>query len=139
MRTQERFYRPAETGREPRCLPAALYNGLRLLQQRAPEGYAFLPLRSMQYLAVIDPEEMLFVDGMGPRIIEIAWQRFRPQRRAGLNEPVPFEVVYYAAGAARTMERLLAELGPALRLRHHKDRARPAPPAPVVRLRDRAR
>ena len=44
----------------------------------------------MQYLAAIDSEEIVFVDGQGPRAIEIAWRDFHTVEREGLRAPVAF-------------------------------------------------
>jgi hypothetical protein len=60
----------------------------------------------MQYLAVLDAQEFIFVDREGRRLIEVAWQRFAPQTRTSLEDPVPYEVVYYTERADETMKRL---------------------------------
>jgi hypothetical protein len=108
-------YRNAELGREPRHLPAAVYNATRILLEHSREGVVFVPIRSMQYLAVVDREEIIFLDSEYKSWVEIAWQTFRPQQRCSLNEPVPFEVVYYSPEAMETLKRLLSEFPPALK------------------------
>jgi hypothetical protein len=114
MYVQETFYRPPEVAAEPRHLPAAVYNlALRLLRG-ASTGSVFVPIRSMQVLAVLDAEEFIFVDREGRRRIELAWREFRPQARAALDEPVPYRAVYYSPAAARLMGPLQAEFGKAL-------------------------
>ncbi|HHJ13043.1 MAG TPA: hypothetical protein ENJ79_01515 [Gammaproteobacteria bacterium] len=111
-----RFFRGEELQREPHQLPAALYKLVHLLFTRLEGESLFVPIRSMQYLAVIDNEEIVFVDGQGPRSIELAWQRFRPQERAGLHEPVPYDCVFYEEKGRQTMKRLQGEFFNALRL-----------------------
>jgi len=110
MKVRESFYRPdAVLGREPWALAAAIYNRAYLLLRRSGEDCLFVPIRSMQYLAVVDAEEVIFVDGNRRPYIELAWQGFRPQARQGLDQPVPFEVVYYDAKGPQTMQRLVGE------------------------------
>ena len=103
-----------ELQREERQLPAELYKKILLLFSRLQKGNLFVPIRSMQYLAVIDAEEIVFVDGQGPRTIELAWQNFRPQERADLRAPVSYECVYYETKGLQTMQRLQSEFFQAL-------------------------
>jgi hypothetical protein len=113
MIVEETFYRPAEMAREARTLPAATYNLAHGLLARSG-SCVFVPIRSMQYLAVLDAEEFIFVDREGGRQIEIAWQHFRPQVRSALDQPVAYEAVYYSATGAPTMARLQGEFHKAL-------------------------
>ena len=112
---QETFYRPPEVGRETRRLPAPTYNLAYILLRRCGSDSLFVPIRSMQYLAILDAEEFIFVDREGRRIIELSWQGFRPQARHNLTDPVAYEVVYYAGTAPLTMRRLQGEFYLALR------------------------
>lgn len=112
--TEEVFYRPEACSTETRTLPAELYNRARLLVMRSQSAHVFVPIRSMQYLAVLDRDEFIFVDGAGRRIIEIAWQGFRPGNRNALDAPVPYEIVYYSPEAIQTMKRLQGDFSNAL-------------------------
>jgi hypothetical protein len=114
MNAEETFYRREETGRESRTLPADTYNLAHLLLTHAREGCAFVPIRSMQYLAVLDRDEFIFVDREQRRWVEIAWQHFRPGDRQALDEPVAYEAVYYSDTARETMKRLQGEFLKAL-------------------------
>jgi hypothetical protein len=116
MIVEETFYRTREIGREARTLPAATYNLAHTLLSRARNGCLFVPIRAMQFLAVLDPEEIIFVDREGRRVIEIAWQKFRPQDRAALTDPVAYEAVYYSPQASGLMARLHGEFTKALHL-----------------------
>ena len=107
-------YRDTELQREPRHLPAKIYNTAHLLLKHSKEGVVFVPIRTMQYLAVIDHEEIIFLNGERKNCVEIAWQNFLPQRRESLTEPIPYDAVYYIANAKETMRRLHAEFPPAL-------------------------
>lgn len=100
------FYRGKEWGREARKLNGAIYNRAHSLLVRAGTGQLFVPIRSMQYLAILGEEEFVFVDGMGARTIELAWQHFRVSERQSINDPVSYEWVAYEARAQETMQRL---------------------------------
>jgi hypothetical protein len=109
-------YRDTELQRLPHSLAAAVYNTAHLLLEQSRDGVVFVPVRSMQYLAVIDHEEIIFLDSQRKNWVEISWQRFRPQQRSALTEPVPYEAVYYSPNADETMRRLQSEFPSALRV-----------------------
>lgn len=129
-------YRDQPLEREARTLPAATYNLACSLRARSPSGVLFVPIRSMQVLAILDPEEFVFLDSQYRNWVEIAWQGFRPGRRQALDEPVPFEVVYYQAGGRQTMQRLQGEFHAALQILAARDRV--DGPARVLKFRRRA-
>ena len=122
---EERFYREEEIARLPDFLPAATYNLAHTLLARAGKCL-FVPIRSMQYLAVLDAEEIIFVDSQNRAWVELAWQHFRPQARSALDEAVPFDLVHYLPAAAETMKRLPAEFQQALRTLAERDLPREA-------------
>jgi len=122
--SSEIFFRPGETARERVTLPAALYNRCRLLLARCPRPHVFVPIRSMQYQAVIDADEIIFVDnqgyavrdGRGGRLIVLAWKLAADSMRESLTEPVPIEIVYYGSETHDTHRRLMSEFPRALSL-----------------------
>jgi len=132
MIVEETFYRRDEVAREPRALSAPTYNLAHVLLARAAGGCLFVPIRSMQFLAVLDSEEFIFVDREGGHMIEIAWQHFRPAERTALDEPVAYEAVYYTASGAQTMQRLQGEFHKAITQLEQREPARV--PARVVKL-----
>jgi len=103
-------YREQEVGRESRQLPADTYNLAITLLSRSMSGNLFIPIRSMQYLAILDAEEMIFLDGPRKCWVDIAWRNFHPQLRNSLDEPVSYDAVYYTIEAAKLMSRLQREL-----------------------------
>ena len=107
-------YRDPELAREPRTLPAATYNLAHTLLARSPDGCVFVPIRSMQFLAILDAEDFVFLDGERKCWIDIAWQHFHARDRASLTDPVAYEAVYYQFSAASLMARLQAEFPKAL-------------------------
>jgi hypothetical protein len=110
------FTREDEIGREQRTVSADLYNKIRLLFVRASGEHLFVPIRAMQYLAVVDQEEIVFVDGQGPRAIEISWQHFRASERDNLRDPVGYTCIYYDEKGREIMNRLQSEFLKALQL-----------------------
>ena len=121
--TRETFFRPPEVSRHHSSLPAALFNGLHLLVTRSETDCVFVPLRAMQYQAVVAREEILFVDsqggyehqdGAGGRLIRIAWQFQSPGGRTSLTDPVACDIVFYARGLKEVQWRLISEIRPAV-------------------------
>ena len=118
----EVFFRPPEVERLPSTLAADLYNATQRLLARSRTGCAFVPIRSMQYIGVIDRAEIVFVDSQayaqqgeqGGRLIVIAWQPRPAPERASLAEPVPRDVVFYERNLADVQRRLVGEFGRAL-------------------------
>ena len=121
--TTETFFRPPEVARLASVVPAEVYNTARNLLARSHEGCVFVPIRSMQFLGVIDRDEIVFVDsqayaqqdGVGGRLILIAWQPRPEPGRASLAAPVPCDIVCYDEGLQQTQQRLVSEFPRALR------------------------
>ena len=71
----------------------------------------------MQLQAVIDQDDIIFVDnhgyavkdGHGARLIVLAWKMALHNSRNSLNEPVPIEVVYYRPERHEVHRRLMSE------------------------------
>jgi hypothetical protein len=122
--TTETFFRPAEVDREQLNLPAQLFNRCVLLLNRSITRNVFVPVRTMQYQAVIDTDEIIFVDnqgyavrdGKGGRLIVMAWQMPMHQSRDSLTEPIPIQVVYYINRGHDIHRRLIGEFTKALDL-----------------------
>lgn len=105
------------------ALPAATYNLTRILLSASPTSCVFVPIRAMQYLAVIDREEIIFVDSQYRRWVEVAWRDFNAQARDSLEAAVSYRVVFHTPEGRETQRRLQAELPKALAL---LDERRPA-------------
>jgi len=113
-------------------LPAATYNLTRILLAASPAGCVFVPLRGMQYMAEVDDAEIIFIDSQYKRWVEVAWQGFRSQARAALNDPVAYEAVFFTRGGQATQRRVQGELHAALALLEaHR---RPDAPAHVLKM-----
>lgn len=118
----ETFFRPDELARERLTIPAALYNLCRLVLGRCENEHVFVPVRSMQIQAVIDSDEIIFVDsqdyavrdGKGGKLICLAWVFRHEVGRDGLAEPAPIELVYYREDSRQLHNRLVGEFSQAL-------------------------
>ena len=110
------FERGEEIKRETRHLPAEHYKKILLLFSRSRNEHLFIPIRSMQYLAIIDQEEIVFVDGQDRRNIEITWCDFQREQRENLSEPVSYTCIYYEEKGLQIMQRLQSEFFKALEL-----------------------
>jgi hypothetical protein len=115
-------YRDAERGREARWLPGPTYNLARTLLGRSPSGTLFVPIRAMQYLAILDREEFVFIDGRRQAWIDIAWQHFLPRERNSIDDRVAYEAVFYHPEGKEIMQRLLTEFPRALQVLAAKTR-----------------
>jgi hypothetical protein len=144
--TTETFFRPAEVAREQLNLPAPLFNRCVVLLNRSTTRNVFIPVRTMQYQAVIDAEEIIFVDnqgyavqdGKGGRLIVLSWQMPMHRSRDSLTEPVPIEVVYYIKEDHNIHRRLIGEFPKALdlfeeRLKENENAAQKATILPFQR------
>ena len=126
----ESFERGTPLARHPSALPAATYNLTRVLLAASERGCVFVPIRGMQYMAVLDQEEIIFVDSQHKRWVEVAWREFQPRARNGLDEPVAYQAVFYTPDGAETQRRLQGEFHAALELLSR--RRRPEAPARVL-------
>ncbi|MBI1174175.1 MAG: hypothetical protein GC139_02780 [Sideroxydans sp.] len=123
------LFRDHESTRESRQLPAETYNMARIMLGKSSGGHVFVPVRSIQYLAIIDEEEIVFVDSAYKNQVAIAWTDFHPQQRSSLQEAVPYTVRCYLPDNFRIMRRLQAEFLSALRALNGKQ-----PRSPIARI-----
>lgn len=107
-------YRDPELGRESRHLPAKTYNLAVTLLSRCETPHLFVPIRSMQYMAIIDRDEFVFIDGERKCWIDIAWCNFKRRDRDTLDEPVAYEAIFYRDHMPEVMLRLQREFPLAL-------------------------
>ena len=135
MRKRETFFRGPELRRERRSMPAATYNLTRILLARTKDAFVFVPIRSMQVLAIVEAREFNFVHSETRSTIDLSWQDFAPAARTALDDPVPYDAVYHADDAARTMLRLQGEFLRALEML--AERSAPLGTGGVIEIRRR--
>jgi hypothetical protein len=120
----EIFFRPDELACERLTIPSALYNQCRLMLSRCQYQHIFVPVRTMQIQAVIDADEVIFVDnlayavrdGQGGKLIRLAWRFRHDLERESLTEPVPIDLIYYDDNTRDLHTRLIGEFKKALEL-----------------------
>lgn len=112
----ESFERGPELLRNASALPAASYNLSRILLAHSQTSCVFVPMRGMQYMAVVDAEEIIFVDSQYKRWVEVAWRNFQSQARTALDAAVAYQAVFYTPEGADTQRRIQAEFHAALSL-----------------------
>lgn len=128
------LYREEPILRESRHLPGSVYNLAHLLLARALQSggkpCVFVPVRSMQCLAIIDHEEIVFVDRELPGQVQLAWQNFHRQERSALDQRVEFEAAFYTRESLQVMSRLMSEFPKAMQAMADKEKI--AAPAAVL-------
>jgi len=140
----ETFFLPREVERRAWSVPAEIYNLGRALFTRSITENVFVPIRSMQFLAVVGKDEIVFVDSLsyavseneGGRLILIAWQFKETRDREALTDPVPCEVVFYERKSDDVQLRLVAEFRKAMELmdQRYRDEQMPAKGAKILNL-----
>jgi hypothetical protein len=123
------FFRPAERVRRSGSLPADLFRLCRRARRRSLQAHHFVPIRSMQVLAVLGDDEIIFVDsldyrvcdGVGGRLIQLAWRFAGAGALQGVDRPVPCEVIHYQDGLDPLQRRLLGEFRSALEDAERRD------------------
>lgn len=128
------FRREIEETRET-FIRADLFNGCRSVLAESESDCCFIPVRSLQYQAIISAREIIFVDslyyavrnGKGGRLIMIAWDISHSIARESLNRPVPITVNFYLPDLEESQLRLMSEFPKALdtyRNQHESGRER---------------
>lgn len=140
----ETFFLPKEVARKQWSVPADIYNLYRALQLRTQAGHVFVPIRNMQFMAVLDKSEIVFVDSQsyavskdgGGRLILVAWKFAESADRDALTDPVPCEVVFYEQDNNELQLRLVSEFRQAMELldQRYRDEQLPAKGAKILSL-----
>lgn len=140
----ETFFLPNEVKRKSWSVPAEIYNLYYSLRSQCQTGHVFVPIRSMQFMAVLDKNEIVFVDSQsyavskdeGGRLILIAWKFSGSRDRDALTDPVPCEVVFYERENKDLQLRLISEFRQAMELldQRYRDEQLPAKGAKILTL-----
>ena len=142
--TSETFFLPKEVERKSWLVPADIYNLYHSLYVRDHEGHVFVPIRSLQYMAVLDKNEIVFVDSQsyaviddeGGRVILIAWKFPVSHDRDSLDSPMQSEVVFYDKKNSDLQLRLISEFREAMELmdQRYRDEVVPKQGAKILTL-----
>jgi hypothetical protein len=147
--TTETFFLPKEVDRKTWLVAADIYNLYHSLCARNIVGHVFVPIRSLQFMAVLDKNEIVFVDSQsyavsknkggkneGGRLILIAWKFPVSHDRDSLDEPMLCEVVFYDKKNSDLQLRLISAFREALELmdQRYRDEQIPAKGAKILTL-----
>ena len=140
----ETFFLPPEFDQQAWSVPSQIYNRYRSLLSKSVSGHVFVPIRSMQFLAVMDKDEIVFVDSLsyavsgneGGRLIVIAWKFDGKHDRAALTDPVPCKIVYYNRKAQDMQLRLVQDFRIALEQldQYYREEGMPVKGAKILEL-----
>lgn len=122
--TQSFFTPPVHSSHDEVILPSS-YNLSQVLLKRSQTSHLFVPIRPMQYLAIIEADVFWFIDSMayavqdgeGGRLITVSWHpQLPPSERDSLEQPMPSTVTYYGANHEAVQNRLRSEFLQAMQL-----------------------
>ena len=139
------FFTPDEFSCLQEPLLASTYNLAHVLLNRSESEHVFVPIRSMQYLAVIEAEAFWFVDSLayavrgneGGRMITVSWHPTKSaSEREGLDQHLDCRVVFYEKDMSDIQTRLRSEFLQAMRQldQRYRDQHIPAGGAKILSL-----
>ena len=131
----ETFFLPKEVARKDWLVPADIYNLYHCLYTRDHEGHVFVPIRTLQFMAILDKNEIVFVDSQsyavanneGGRIIFIAWKFPVSHDRDSLMDSMPCEVVFYDKKNSDLQLRMISAFKQAMELMDQRYRDKQIP------------
>ena len=112
------FFTPDEFSHENTRLVSQTYNLAHVLLNRSKSDHLFIPIRSLQYLAIIEKAAFWFVDSLayavrgeeGGRLIRISWHPLiSANQREGLTQHMDCRVVFYGEDMREVQNRLNSE------------------------------
>ena len=107
------------------------YNLAHILLKRSQSNHLFIPLRSLQYLAIIEKNTFWFVDSLayavrgdeGGRLIRISWHPLIGlNQREGRNQKMDCGVVFYGDDMHEIQSRLNHEFHQSMQLIDQRQR-----------------
>ena len=112
------FFTPDEFFCQKTRLISQAYNLAHVLLKRSQSNHLFIPIRSMQYLAIIEKTAFWFVDSLayavrgdeGGRLIRISWHPLiNSNQRDGLTQHMDCQVIFYGGDMSEIQNRLNSE------------------------------
>lgn len=119
------FFTPDEFFCQKEQLLSQTYNLAHVLLNRSQSEHLFVPIRTMQYLAIIEQETFWFVDSLayavrdneGGRLITVSWHPLiGANERNGLTQHMDCRVIYYGKDMGEVQNRLRGEFFQAMQL-----------------------
>lgn len=126
-------------------LPSRIYNLAHILLNRSEYPHVFIPIRSMQYLAIVEQDVFWFVDSLayatrgneGGRLITVSWHPLLTAgERDSLSQHMDCHVIYYEQDMHEVQTRLLGEFYQAMHLidQRYRDQHIPGGGAQILPL-----
>ena len=139
------FFTPDEFFCKQGRLLSQTFNLAHVLLNRSQAEHLFVPIRSMQYLAIIEQETFWFVDSLayavrnneGGRLITISWHpQINASERNDLTQHVNCRVTYYGKDMSEVQNRLCGEFFQAMQLmdQRYRDEHIPSEGARILSL-----
>jgi hypothetical protein len=143
--TTQTFFLPPRHSTLHSTLSAESYNLSFTLLKRSESDHLFVPVRSMQYLAIIDGHDIWFVDSQayavneaeGGRMITVSWHVEKQLQRNALDQPVPMRIHFYHKDMSSIQQRLRGEFLRAMQQldQRYRDQQIPSEGAHIIDLR----
>ncbi|MBL1274558.1 MAG: hypothetical protein COB30_000560 [Ectothiorhodospiraceae bacterium] len=126
------FFTPNEFSCFKTRINAKTYNLAHVLLNRNSSKHLFIPIRSLQYLAIIEQSTFWFVDSLayatrgdeGGRLIRISWHpTVVANQRESLTQNMDCQIIYYGKDMKDVQSRLSSEFFMAMQQidQHHRD------------------
>lgn len=118
-RTTQTFFAPPPYSSHDDQIPAQSYNLAHALLNRVKADHLFVPIPSMKYFVIIEPDVLWFVDSMqhaiqdgeGGRMITISWKpEISSPQHDDLEQPIPCTVTFHGKEQEGVQARLQSEL-----------------------------
>lgn len=113
------FFTPDEFACQQSRILSKAYNLAHVLLHRSESDHLFIPIRSMQYLAIIEKNAFWFVDSLayavrgdeGGRLIRISWHPVidADHHRESLEQNMDCHVIFYGGDMTEIQKRLSSE------------------------------
>jgi len=112
------FFTPDEFFCQKTKLLSQVYNLAHVLLNRSQSDHLFIPVRSLQYLAIIEKNSFWFVDSLayavrgdeGGRLIRVSWHPLiNANQRDGLTQHMDCQVIFYGEDMSEIQNRLNSE------------------------------
>ena len=119
------FFTPDEFSCHETLLLSEAYNLAHVLLNRSNSSHLFVPVRSLQYLAIIEKNAFWFVDSLayavrgdeGGRLIKISWHPLLcAGDRVDLTQHMACKVVFYGEDMSEIQSRLISEFYKSMQL-----------------------
>lgn len=142
--TQQTFFLPRQFSGQSSTIASTTYNLAHTLLNRTDSDHIFVPIRSLQYLVVIDGNDFWFVDSQayavneneGGRMITISWHTEAELYRDSLEQNIPMKIIFYDQDMQAVQLRLTGEFYQAMQLmdQRYRDQQIPAEGARIIEL-----